>query len=230
MEVQVSELNCRRLFRAASIAVAVALLASFPSVSAGQLVPAREYEIKAGFLFNFSKFIDWPDDAFNSETDDLRLEVIGHDPFGGALDRLVAGKIINQHPVVIVYSSDVSAGRRGHVVFVSGSEYKQLPRLLSALIGTPTLTVSDIGQFAEHGGVIGFVAGGQSVGFVVNRVAATRARLRVSSKLLSLATILDRDSVGSIAIGTGSLASAIPPARPGEPGLHTDLNDHQRFH
>ena len=218
------------MFRASSIAVAVALLASFPRVSTGQLVPAREYEIKAGFLFNFSKFIDWPDDAFKSETDDLRLEVIGHDPFGGALDRLVAGKFIDQHPVVIVYSSDVSAGRRGHVVFVSASEHKQLPSLLSALIGTPTLTVSDIDQFAEHGGVIGLVAQGQSVGFVVNRAAATRARLRVSSRLLSLATILDRDSVGSTAVGTGSLTYAIPPTRLGEPGLHTDLNDHLGLH
>jgi hypothetical protein len=228
MEVQVSELNPPRLFRA-SIAVAVAL-ASFPGVSTGQLVPAREYEIKAGFLVNFSKFINWPDDAFTSETDDLRLEVIGHDPFGGALDRLVAGKLINQHPIVIVYSSDVSAGRHGHMVFVSASERKQLPKLLSALAGTPTLTVSDIDQFAEHGGVIGLVAGGQSVGFVVNRAAATRARLRVSSKLLSLATILDRDSVGSTAIGTGNFTYAIPPTRLGEPGLQIDPNDHRKLH
>ena len=163
-----SELNPRRLCRAATI-VAVALVAAFPRVTTGQLVPAREYEIKAGFLFNFCKFIDWPDDAFTSARDDLRLEVIGHDPFSGALDRLVAGKSIKDHAVVIVYSKDVSPGPRGHVVFVSASERKRLSVLLSGLIGRPTLTVSDIDQFAEHGGVIGLVAGGQSVGFVVNR-------------------------------------------------------------
>jgi hypothetical protein len=222
--------NSSLLFRTASIVVALALLASFPSVTTGQLVPAREYEVKAGFLFNFSKFIDWPDDAFTSETDDLRLEVVGHDPFGGALDRLVAGKMINEHPLAIVYSSDVSAGQRGHIVFVSASERKQLPKLLSVLIGTPTLTVSDIDHFAEQGGVIGLVAGGQSVGFVVNRAAATRARLRVSSRLLSLATILDRDSVGSTAIGTGSLTYAVPPTRLGEPGLQIDPNDRLELH
>jgi hypothetical protein len=219
----VSESSPRRLRRAASIVVAVALLALFPGVSAGQLAPAREYEIKAAFLFNFATFVNWPDDAFKSQTEDLRLAVIGHDPFDRALDRLVAGRVINQHRVVIVYSSDAPV--RPHMVFVGASERKQLPTILAALSHTPTLTVSDMDQFAEHGGVIGMVAAGQSVKFVINRAAATRARLRVSSRLLSLATLLDRDSIGSSAMMSGSLADATSATPLGEAGLHSALND-----
>jgi hypothetical protein len=197
LAVEVSEPNPLRLRRVVAITVAAALLTAFPRVSAGQLAPVREYEIKAGFLYNFAAFVEWPEEVFKTKTEDLRLEVIGHDPFDGALDRLLAGKTINQHPVVIVYSSHLTAGPRGHVVFVSGSEFKQLPGLIAALNNTPTLTVSDIDQFAQHGGVIGLVAAAGSVRFVINTEAATRARLRLSSRLLSLATILKGDSVGS---------------------------------
>jgi hypothetical protein len=125
----------------------------------------------------------------------------------------VAGKTINQHGIVIVYSSHITAGPRGHVVFVSGSEYKQLAGVLSALNNTPTLTVSDIDQFAEHGGVIGLVAAGRSVRFVINTEAATRARLRLSSRLLSLATILKGAPVGSSSTTPRAPAYTTPPTR-----------------
>jgi hypothetical protein len=183
--------------RAVSIALGLALIGAFPGVSAGQLAPAREYEIKAGFLFNFAKFVDWPDDAFKTESNDLRLEVIGHDPFDGALDRLVAGKFIKTHRVVIGYSRTVSPGPPAHLVFVSGSEQQQLPQILAALKGAPTLTVSDIDRFADRGGVIGLLVEGQSVRFAINRTAASQARLRVSSTLLSLAKIVGRDTAES---------------------------------
>jgi hypothetical protein len=122
--------------------------------------------------------------------------------------------------VVIAYSSDVPAGPPGHLIFVSASEQKRVSSVLGAFNGTPALTVSDIDQFADHGGVIGLVGDGPSVRFVINRAAATRARLQVSSKLLSLATILDRDSIGSTAHPTGSLADATPRLRFGGAGLH----------
>jgi hypothetical protein len=206
VDVTVSNLRCCK--RTAAVAAAVALLCSFPRVSAGQLAPAHEYEIKAGFVFNFAKFVAWPQDAFKSATDDLRLEVVGHDPFDGALDRLLAGKTIDQHPVVISYSSDLSELPRGHIVFVSGSERKQVQRLLTALNNTAALTVSDIDLFAEHGGVIGLVAAGQTVKFVINRGAAARAGLRVGAGLLSLATVIDRDQSAWSKERAGTLMAA----------------------
>jgi hypothetical protein len=213
MAVEVNGVNPCRIGRAASIAAAVALILSLPHVSAGQLAPAREYEIKAGFVFNFAKFISWPKGAFESDTDDLRLEVIGHDPFDGALDRLVAGKMIDSHQVVIVYSSDVSSRRRGHIVFVSGSERKQLPNVIAVLGGAAALTVSDIDQFAEQGGVIGLVAAGQTVKFVINRAAAAKAGLKVAAVLLSLATVLDgtRSAAGPESAATLTLSAASLP-------------------
>jgi hypothetical protein len=175
------------------------LLGGLPRAGQAQLVSAREYEVKAGFVFNFALFVEWPDGAFATPTERLRLQVIGHDPFDGALDRLVAGKTVRGHPIEIVYSNDVAGVARAHIVFVSASKREQLPGVLAGLTRSPTLTISDIDRFAHQGGVIGLVSSGQQIRFVVNRAAAARARLTVSSRLLSLATVLDQDAVAPVA-------------------------------
>jgi hypothetical protein len=171
------------------LALAVVALAGLARGSAAQPAP-REYEIKAGFLFNFAKFVDWPSDVLVEGVGELRVIVIGHDPFDGALDRLVAGKTIHGHPVTVSYERDLAPGAYAHLVFVSVSEQKRLPALLAALGQAPTLTISDIEHFAEQGGAIGLVDHGSSIKFAINRGAAGNARLRVSSRLLALATIV----------------------------------------
>ena len=127
------------------------------------------------------------------DSDDLRIEVIGHDPFDGALDLLVAGKVVNGRRVVISYGSRLSEGPQPQVVFVSASAEHQLPAILSTLKNVATLTVSDIDRFAERGGTIGLVTDGGAIHFVINRTSASQARLRISSRLLSLATLIGHD-------------------------------------
>ncbi len=189
---------------AASIAVAAALLARSPAPRAFEL---REYEIKAGFLFNFFHFVEWPPDAFADSTDPLRLEVVGHDPFDGALERLVEGRLVNGRRVVVFFSADMRRGPRGHLVFVSDSEVKRVASIIATLRRSPALTVSSIDGFAERGGVIGFVQAGESVRFVINRAAAGESRLRISSKLLSLARLAQTDgALQRCGSGTGNPA------------------------
>jgi hypothetical protein len=178
----------------APVFIAAAVVASFPLVGSAQLVKGREYEIKAGFLYNFARLVDWPDEAFKNDAEDLRLVVIGHDCFDGALDRLVAGKMVGRHRVVIGYVNSVENSQHAQMVFVSPSEEKQVPAIISALKASSSLTVSDVDRFAERGGIIGLIMAGGSVHFVVNRAAANQARLRVSSRILSLATVVVQTS------------------------------------
>ena len=194
--------RARRRLVGWSVLAAVLLIAS-PRSGEGQFVTAREYDVKAGFLYNFATLVDWPEGTFKSESDDLRLEVIGHDFFDGALDRLVAGKTVNRHRVVVGYASRLSDAPPAPMVFISASERDHLPEILRTLHGAPTLTVSDMDRFADQGGMIGLVMDRKSVRFVINRAAANRARMHISSMLLSLATILDRDALSSIVAGPG---------------------------
>jgi hypothetical protein len=190
MAVQVTPLGRTGSRAVKLLMIAVTVVAFFARAGVAQQVNGREYDIKAGFLYNFARLVDWPDDAFKNETDDLRLVVIGHDCFDGALDRLVAGKTVGSHRIVIAYVSTVKSGPPAQMAFVSASEEKQLPVILSALKASSTLTVSDISRFANRGGIIGLTMEGGSVHFVVNRATANQARLRVSSRILSLATVV----------------------------------------
>jgi hypothetical protein len=165
-----------------------AALVGVPLAGAGQIERAREYELKATFLRDFVNFIDWPSDAFQAATDPLRIVIVGSDPFGEVLDRIVAAGRSNQRRIVIVRSA--ADAPMGQIVFVAASEERHLASVLAAYCRTPVLTVSDIDRFAERGGVIGLVMQGQGVHFVINRTAAEEARLRVSSQLLHLAVPL----------------------------------------
>jgi hypothetical protein len=172
----------------------VMLLTALPAFSE-PVAAGREYDVKAGFIFNFLRLVDFPEEAFTSPSDDLRIEVIGHDSFDGALDRLIAGKKINQHRVVISYADNPSTARRAHLVFVSRSAQKLLPDILATLKSVPVLTVSDIDQFAERGGMIGLATEQGMVRFAINRGAAAQGRLRVDSRLLSLAKLVSSASL-----------------------------------
>lgn len=148
---------------------------------------ASEYEVKAAFLFNFAKFVEWPEDAFADPYSPVVIGIIGQDPFNGALDRTISGKSVNGRSLTIKRLSQSQELKTCHIIFVCSSERKRLSQILTSLIGTSVLTVSDMDDFAYAGGVINFVLDNNKVKFQVNSTAAARARLRISSKLLTLA-------------------------------------------
>jgi hypothetical protein len=198
----VARVRSLRWFAACACVLALVMV---PSRSrAGQLSSAHEYEIKAGFLFSFAKFVGWPDDAFKGSGNEFRLGVLGHDPFDGVLDRLVAGKTVRNRRVVVSYFKTVPTGPPLQMVFISRSEQDQLSSILASFSGTPTLTVSDIDQFAERGGVIGMTVEKQSIRFAINRTAAGQARLELSSNLLALARLVGDSSAEIKASGDSS--------------------------
>jgi hypothetical protein len=149
-----------------------------------------EYEVKAGFLYNFAKFIEWPSSAFGDANVPIRLCIFGRDPFGDAIDEVVRGKSVNGREFAIRRMSKLEDLRGCHLVFISTSEARHLSEVLEGLKGTASLTVGDGEGFAERGGAIEFFVEGNKVRFSVNVDAIKRAHLEVSSKLLALAKIV----------------------------------------
>jgi hypothetical protein len=145
--------------------------------------------VKAAFLYNFAKFIEWPADAFPSADAPLILGVIGEDPVGGTLDPTVRGKTANGHPLIVRRLSPGQDLRSCHVLFISHSERDRVPQILGNVRGAAILTVSEVDRFSDQGGVITFFIEQNRVRFEINIATADRARLKISSKLLSVARI-----------------------------------------
>jgi hypothetical protein len=149
--------------------------------------PPSEYEIKAAFLYNFAKFIEWPTDQFVAPGSPIVIGVVGQDPFDGVLDQTVKDKTINGRSLLIKRSNAVQDLKSCHILFVSPSEKKRLPQIMSGLAQASVLTVSETEQFLQEGGIINFVIENNRVRFDINKGMADRARIRISSKLLGLA-------------------------------------------
>src|SRR5947207_4456179 len=172
--------------------------------------PRGEYETKAGYLLNFVEFIEWPSESFPDATSPIILGIIGEDPFGARLDKLqdtiVNGRKlkIKRFKGALEFRGEETPGRRQdnlalkrarkiaelrscHMLFVSSSESNFLPLILKPLRGASVLTVSESETFAREGGMINFLDGSDRVRIEINLDAAEQARLKISSKLLSLA-------------------------------------------
>ncbi|HZS46541.1 MAG TPA: YfiR family protein [Blastocatellia bacterium] len=144
-------------------------------------------QVKAAFLYNFAKFIDWPADAFSSDSSPIVIGVVGNDPFGGALEQTTSGRSVNGRPIAIKRLRLGQDLRDCHILFVSVSEKRQLTAVMLSVKQASVLTVGDMDEFIDEGGVIRFLLEGDRVRFEINLAAAERARLKISSKLLSLA-------------------------------------------
>ncbi len=149
-----------------------------------------EYEVKAAFLYNFTKFVEWPPSAFAEGNGELRICVLGEDPFGRSLNAAVGvGEEVEGHKLV-VWRPDTLAHAAGcQILFVSRSERERLPQILAPLKSSPVLTVGDTKGFLDQGGIVNFILEGSKVHFEINPAAADQAKLKISSKLLRLARI-----------------------------------------
>lgn len=162
-----------------------------PLVSPAQPVPApvQEYQVKAAFLYNFAKFVDWPGEAAGADGP-LVITVFGSDPFGPVLEQTVQGKTVGDRPLVVRRTTRLQDLRPCHVLFISPSEKIRLPEVLRAVGGERVLTVSDMEEFLHLGGIVKFVMEDNRVRFEVNARVARESGVRISSKLLKLARVV----------------------------------------
>ena len=183
-----------RWLRTARIRIRLCAAALLALACANSMLPQDsspvEYQLKAAFLFNFAKFVAWPPDAFPSDKAPISLCVFRHDPFGGALDQVIREKAINNRELLARRINDLPELKTCQLVFVSETEGRQLPEILSSLKGASALVVGESADFAERGGAIQFFLENNKLRFAVNVDAIQRARLQASSKLLALARIV----------------------------------------
>jgi len=179
----------RRRF-AVALAAAMAAAAARAQPDAPPRTPPTEYEVKAAFLYNFARFVEWPPDTFHDAEAPFVIAVVGHDPFGSVLDDTVAGKTVLGRRIEVRRASRADEVGDAQIVFVSASERAAVPSILKALDRPGRLTVGEVDGFAEHGGTINFTMQGRKVRFEINPTQAEQARLKMSSQLLKLATLV----------------------------------------
>ncbi len=149
-----------------------------------------EYEVKAAFLLNFARLVEWPSAAFDGDQSPLVVGLLGNDPFDGALKAVVDGRRVGTRPIEVRQLSSLEEIRQCHIVFVSDPEPAPLPLILSAAQGRSVLLVGDSEEFAPRGGTISFYSDAGKVRFAINRHAAESAGLKISSRMLRLAKLV----------------------------------------
>ena len=166
------------------------LMAALALGSAPATTQMDEYSIKAAYLYNFSKYVAWPEAPAAGH---FAICIVGDDPFGGHLDQTVAGKTSGDgRPLEVrrVKADGTAALHECQIVFVSKSEKKHVTALLAATRDTAVMTVADFTPFAEEGGIANLRIDGTKVKVDLNMSAATHANLKVSGKLQQVANLL----------------------------------------
>jgi hypothetical protein len=155
-----------------------------------------EYSVKLGFLYNFTKFVEWPSDSFREPEAPLVICIVGHDPFRQDLEAELRTRKVGGHPVEVRTQTPNDKLSVCHIVFVPVTEKNQSDRILRSLQGSSTLTVGETDGFAALGGVINLTVEENKVHFEINRLAADRAGLKIGSRLLSIAKIVKEQDRG----------------------------------
>jgi uncharacterized protein DUF4154 len=187
----------RWLWRTAGLIAVLAMACVFmvPVRLRAQSAELPEIQVKAAFLFNFIKFVDWPATSFVKASSSISVCIVGSDEFSSAFEGLVKGKELGGRALA-VRRSDPGTLSGCHVVYVSESRKRDVQVILREVRGRAVLTVGDVEQFTHKGGVIGFYERDHRLRFSVNPDAGARAGLHISSKLLSLATVVHDQAEG----------------------------------
>jgi hypothetical protein len=158
-----------------------------PTPSNAQEQITAEYQVKASYLCNFAKFVEWPTEVFPAQDSPLTIGIVGEDPFGQALDAEALKTTADGHKMVVKRFRWDQDFRRSQLIFIGLTEKKHLGPILSSVKGASVLTVSEIDNFSSVGGMIGFVFDVDRIRFEINLDPAADSHIRISSKLLSLA-------------------------------------------
>jgi len=178
-----------------AIGATVRLLFAFLLLSSGSLAYAEptEYEVKAAFIYNFAKFVDWPP-KLGGDAHPLRLCVLGKNPFGSALEE-IKGKAVKERKLEVALLDLAASARECDLLFISASAEKHLERIVALSRGAEVVTIGDTEGFAQQGVMINFYSENGKVRFEINLDTVRRGGLKVSSKLLILARIVDPQSL-----------------------------------
>ena len=184
----------RRRLASLSVVVVLAVLAATQPLEAdGVSAPA----LTAAFLYNFAKFAEWPADAL-APKQRLSLCVVGDDAVADALEQTIKGRTVEGHELSVGILKSSGPFTSCHLLYIGGRDTKRSLQALEALKGTSVFAVGEADGFAESGGIAQLILENDKMRFAINIAAAQRARLQLSSKLLSLATIINEKEAGNV--------------------------------
>lgn len=178
------------------IAILMMLLAQAHHAWAQDSEQSSEYLIKAGYIYNFAKLVEWPASAFAQPDSPIVIGIVGTDPFGPIIDKVLEGKKVNGHSFVIKRLKPTADVKECHILFVGTSLGPHVADTIRLTRGTPILTISEIPGFADRGGIINLTLEQNKVRFEVNVDAAKQADLNISSRLLVLAKVIQQPGDG----------------------------------
>lgn len=162
------------------------LLATFQMSAIALALPFQEYRIKAAFILNFARFVEWPASTFADATKPMVICIVGDDPFDGLLEQLTRDEKVRGRQLVVRQVREGEAIGNCQILFFSQQIKERWPQLARAINGTSILTIGDTETVVRQGLIIGFVREGTKVRFVINEEAARAARLRISARILKL--------------------------------------------
>src|ERR1035437_804916 len=180
-------MRCRRQARVYRPALGTVLLLLLPGPHLLCAQTVSEDQVKAAYVYNFSKFVEWPAQAFASPTAPIRLCVLNDPAFESELNPIVKGKIVGGRAVTVVPVQSGEQSRTCQILFIDSSQDRQSRQIIDALRDSSVLTVGESAGFVEEGGMINFVLKDDRVQLQVNHKAATQSGLHISSRLLSVA-------------------------------------------
>ena len=161
------------------------VLAMLPPADARKRL--SEVEVRAGFVYNFARFVEWPPGALPGDSQPFVIAVLGDRELARALSEGLAGKQLRGHDIVVREAHSPADLDGAHLAWIGNSWRDRLREILDRVGNRPVLTVSGIEGFAGSGGIIELYRLGTKFRFSIDEQAAARHGLRISSRLLSLA-------------------------------------------
>jgi hypothetical protein len=173
------------------VSLAIVLVLMCAETVGGDAMPApTEAHVKAVFLYNFTKYVDWPATVFPTSNTPITIGVYGENPFGEDLKNAVAGKLVGGRTVAVRQIGGAENLAQCQILFIGRSEKTHISEILATVKNLPVLTVGESDPFAENGGIVNFVKKDGRIRLEINLQSAQQANLRISSKLLSVADVV----------------------------------------
>lgn len=151
---------------------------------------SSEYQVKAAFLINFPKYVDWPAEAFAATNSPIVIAVLGQTKVTAEIQKIIPGRTVNGREFVLKRLASGEASGVCHILFISAAEQQHSPSLLTQLKDASVLTVGESDDFLERRGIINLARRDQKIALEVNLTAADKARIKISSKLLGVASVV----------------------------------------
>jgi hypothetical protein len=177
----------RRGTGAAALVLGLTLCCGFVM---GQESAPSESQLKAAFMVNFPKYVDWPPSVFVETNSPIVVGIFGVVDFEEELEKMIVGRSVDGRALVFRKVSTEKEIAGCHVLFIGGLERRRMVELMGVLEGASVLTVGDSDDFLDLGGVIKLVRRARKVRLEVNLGAASRVQLKISSKLLGVADVV----------------------------------------